>query len=72
MTSIGDSGTHVPSQRHRGAIRGAIYGLAAAMQFGISAPVSKVLFSDLPPLLLLLFIRRSRSSCGDAVRPVFR
>lgn len=42
--------TFAPSLPHH--IRGATFGLMAAMLFGISAPVSKVLLSDLPPLLL--------------------
>lgn len=32
--------------------RGALYGIAAAMLFGLSAPVSKRLLLDVPPLLL--------------------
>src|SRR5215210_8778608 len=31
---------------------GAVYGIAAAMLFGISAPMSKRLLADVPPLLL--------------------
>lgn len=34
------------------AVRGAMYGIAAAMLFGLSAPVSKRLLLDIPPLLL--------------------
>ncbi len=52
MTSSGAHGSDALFQPHRGAVRGAVYGLAAAMLFGISAPVSKMLLSDLPPLLL--------------------
>ncbi len=52
MTTSGENGTRAPSPQHHGTIRGAVYGLTAAMLFGISAPVSKVLLSDLPPLLL--------------------
>ncbi len=37
---------------HPGIGRGAAYGLMAALLFGISAPVSKLLLADLPPLLL--------------------
>lgn len=33
-------------------IRGALYGVAAAMLFGLSAPISKRLLLDVPPLLL--------------------
>lgn len=33
-------------------IRGAIYGITAAMLFGLSAPVSKRLLLDVPPLML--------------------
>lgn len=42
MTERGDSS----------AIRGALYGIAAAMLFGLSVPVSKRLLNDTPPLLL--------------------
>jgi len=34
------------------AVHGALYGIAAAMLFGLSAPVSKRLLLDVPPLLL--------------------
>jgi drug/metabolite transporter (DMT)-like permease len=34
------------------AMRGAMYGFAAAMLFGLSAPISKRLLLDVPPLLL--------------------
>lgn len=44
--------TLTPPRPARGVIRGAVYGLLAAMLFGIGAPVSKLLLSDLPPLLL--------------------
>jgi len=36
----------------RSPVRGAIFGIVAAMLFGLSAPVSKRLLLDLPPLLL--------------------
>jgi drug/metabolite transporter (DMT)-like permease len=39
-------------EKGRSAARGAIYGIAAAMLFGLSAPVSKRLLLDVPPLLL--------------------
>lgn len=35
-----------------GATRGALYGIAAAMLFGLSAPMSKRLLLEVPPLLL--------------------
>ena len=37
---------------NRSAVSGALYGIAAAMLFGLSAPLSKRLLLDIPPLLL--------------------
>jgi drug/metabolite transporter (DMT)-like permease len=57
------------SHAHRGVIRGATYGLTAAMLFGISAPVSKVLLSDLPPLLLAALLYLGAGAALLAVTP---
>lgn len=42
----------VETSPNRSTMRGAFYGVGAAMLFGLSAPISKRLLLDIPPLLL--------------------